>query len=199
MTTLETGLSIALGLALAAATGFRVFLPLLIASIAAHTGHLPLGEHFAWLGSMPAMIMLAVAATAEVAAYYIPVVDNVLDAIAAPAALVAGALVSAAVMVDLPPFVKWSAAIIGGAGAAGAIQMLTTAVRAKSTALTGGIGNPVLSTAEAGGAVFVSVLALVAPLIAIAVLALGIWWIVRLVRRLATRSRAAAYGRSNTT
>ena len=118
MTTFEAGLSIALGLALAAATGFRVFLPMLIASIAAHTGHLPLGEHFTWLGSLPAMIMLAVAATAEVAAYYIPVVDNVLDALATPAALVAGSLVAAAVMVDLPPLVKWSAAIIGGAGAA---------------------------------------------------------------------------------
>ncbi len=199
MTTFEAGLSIALGLALAAATGFRVFLPMLIASIAAHTGHLPLGEHFTWLGSLPAMIMLAVAATAEVAAYYIPVVDNVLDALATPAALVAGSLVAAAVMVDLPPLVKWSAAIIGGAGAAGTMQMLTTAVRAKSTALTGGIGNPVLSTAEAGGAVFISVLALLAPLVAIAVLAIGIWWIVRLVRRLASRSRSAAYQRSNTT
>jgi hypothetical protein len=187
MSAIEISLSVALGLALAAATGFRVFLPLLIASIAAHTGHLALGENFAWLGTLPATVMLGVAAAVEISAYYIPVVDNALDSIAMPAALIAGAVVSAAVMVDLPPLVKWSAAIVGGAGAAGTVQMLTTIVRAKSTAFTGGLGNPALATAESGGAVFISLLALLAPLVAIGVLAIGAWLIYRLIRRLTTR------------
>jgi hypothetical protein len=187
MSAFEISLSVALGLALAAATGFRVFLPLLIASIAAQTGHLPLGENFAWLGTLPAALMLGVAAAVEISAYYIPVIDNALDSIAMPAALIAGAVVSAAVMVDLPPLVKWSAAIVGGAGAAGTVQMLTTVVRAKSTAFTGGLGNPALATAESGGAVFVSVLALLAPLVAIAVLAIGAWLTYRLIRKLTMR------------
>jgi uncharacterized membrane protein len=72
----DLALSIVLGVALAAATGFRVFLPMLIISGAAYTGHLHLDDSFAWLGSPSALIMLSVAAVAEVLAYYIPVVDN---------------------------------------------------------------------------------------------------------------------------
>ncbi len=188
MSELDILLSVGLGVGLAAATGFRLFLPMLVMSIANYTGHLPLGESFAWLGTPAAMIMLAVAAGAEVLAYYVPVVDNLLDAVATPAALVAGTLVSAAVMVDLPPVVKWTAAIIAGGGAAGLTQGVTALLRANSTALTGGLGNPVISTAEAGGALLVSLLALAAPVVAILIVVLFIWLALRLVRRLARRT-----------
>src|SRR5688572_14459296 len=104
----ETAVSIALGIGLAAAVGFRVFIPLLVASIAAYTGHLRLDENFAWLGSLTAMTMLGIAALVEVLAYYIPAVDNVLDTIMGPLALIAGTVVSAAVITDMPPLIKWS-------------------------------------------------------------------------------------------
>ena len=100
---IELAVPIALGVGLAAATGFRVFLPMLIVSAAAYTGHLPLGENFAWLGTPSALIMLSVAALVEILAYYIPGVDNLLDILATPAAVVAGTLVTAAVITDLPP------------------------------------------------------------------------------------------------
>src|SRR5215468_11337184 len=100
MTSFDLALSIALGVVLAAATGFRVFLPMLIVSGAAYTGHLQLDNSFAWLGTSSALTMLGVAALAEVLAYYVPVVDNLLDALVTPAALIAGTLVSAAVMTD---------------------------------------------------------------------------------------------------
>jgi len=109
-------LSIVLGVALAVATGFRVFLPMLIVSGAAYTGHLHLDDGFAWLGTPSVLIMLSVAALAEVLAYYIPVVDNLLDTLATPAAFVAGTIVSSAVMIDAPPRVKWTAAVIAGGG-----------------------------------------------------------------------------------
>jgi hypothetical protein len=86
---------------------------------AAYTGHLPLAQNLAWLGTAPALTMLSVAALAEVLAYYIPSIDNLLDTLATPAALVAGTIVSAAVMTDIPPIVKWTAAVIAGAGVAG--------------------------------------------------------------------------------
>jgi len=187
MSGLETALSIALGIGLAAAAGFRIFLPLLVASVAAYTGHLHLNDSFAWLGSLPALTVLAVAAFAEVLAYYIPAVDNLLDTIATPTALVAGTVLSAAVMTDLPPLVKWTAAIIAGGGAAGITQAVTTLVRAKSTAMTGGLGNPAIATAEAGGALFISVLALIAPFIALAAVVLVCWLAVRLVRKVLKR------------
>src|SRR5580698_4468871 len=122
MSGFDAAVSVALGIALAAATGFRVFLPLLVVSATAYLGHLQLSEHFAWLGSLPALTMLAVAAVAEVLAYYIPAVDNLLDAITTPTALVAGTLVAAATMTNLPPLVKWATAVIAGGGAAGINQ-----------------------------------------------------------------------------
>jgi hypothetical protein len=147
----DLALSIVLGIALAAATGFRVFLPMLIVSGAAYTGHLHLDDSFAWLGTPSALMMLSVAALAEVLAYTIPVIDNLLDTVATPAAFVAGTIVSAAVMIDAPPMVKWTAAVIAGGGIAGLTQGLTGILRAHSTVLTGGLGNSVLATAELGG------------------------------------------------
>ena len=78
-------LSLVLGIGLAAATGFRVFLPMLIMSGAAYTGHLSLDDNFAWLGTPSALTMVSVAALAEVLAYYVPGVDNLLDTLATPA------------------------------------------------------------------------------------------------------------------
>jgi hypothetical protein len=184
MTGVDLAVSIALGIGLAAAVGFRVFLPMLVMSVAAYTGHLTLGNGFAWLATPAALLMLSVAAALEILAYYIPGVDNLLDAIATPAALVAGTVVSAAVMVDLPPIVKWTTAVIAGGGAAGLTQGLTSLLRAKSTLMTGGVGNPVVASGELLGALLISLLALVAPLLAVALVALFGWLALRLARRL---------------
>src|SRR6516225_3714843 len=179
----DFALPIVLGIALAAATGFRIFLPMLIISVAAYTGHLPLASNFAWLGTPAALIMLSVAAVAEILAYYIPVVDNLLDALATPAAFVAGAVVSAAVMTDVPPMVKWTAAVIAGGGIAGLTQGATAALRAHSTVLTGGLGNPIIATAELGGSLLISFLAFMVPAAAIALVVLFLWLAIRLLRQ----------------
>ena len=176
-------LSLVLGVGLAAATGFRVCLPMLIMSGAAYTGHLSLDNSFAWLATPFALTMLGVAALVEVLAYYIPGVDNLLDAVATPAAFVAGTIVSAAVMTDLPPMAKWMAAVIAGGGTASLTQGVTTILRAKSTVVTGGLGNPVIATGELGGSVLLSLLALAAPLAAVAVVILLLWLAFRLIRR----------------
>jgi Domain of unknown function (DUF4126) len=179
----DFALSIVLGIGLAAATGFRVFLPMLIMSGAAYTGHLPLDNSFAWLATPSAMTMLGVAAVAEILAYYVPGVDNLLDALATPAAFIAGTVVSAAVITDLPPMVKWTAAVIAGGGIAGITQGVTAMLRAKSTILTGGLGNSVIATAELVGSLLVSALTLAAPLAALALVVLFLWLTIHLVRR----------------
>ena len=184
MSNFDLALSVMLGVGLAAATGFRVFLPMLIVSGAAYAGHLPLGDSFAWLGTPAALTMLGAAALAEILAYYVPGVDNLLDTLATPAAFVAGTVVSAAVMTDLPPMVKWTAAIIAGGGVAGLTQGVTAMLRANSTVFTGGFGNVVLATAELGGALLVSLLALAAPLAALVVVVVFLWFAIRLLRRL---------------
>lgn len=181
---MDLALPIVLGIGLAAATGFRIFLPLLILSVAAHTGHLSLDESFAWLGTPAALTMLGTAALAEIVAYYVPGVDNLLDTVATPGAFVAGTVASAAVVTDLEPMVKWTAAVIAGGGVAGLTQATTALLRAKSTVFTGGLGNPVIATAELGGAALISLLALAAPLAALAVIILFLWLAMRLGRQL---------------
>jgi len=183
----DIALSVALGVGLAAASGLRIFLPMLVVSAAAYTGHLPLADSLAWLGTPAALILLGVASLVEILAYYIPGVDNLLDTLATPAALVAGTVVSAAVITDLPPMVKWATAIIAGGGIAGVMQSVTALLRATSSVFTGGIGNPILATTELGGSLLVSLLALAAPLIALLLVMLFLWLALRLLLRLTRR------------
>ncbi len=190
----DLALSVALGIVLAASTGFRVFLPALIASVAAYAGHLPLDEGFAWLATPFALTMLGAAAAVEIAAYYVPGIDNLLDTLAMPAAFIAGTVLSAAIMTDLPPVVKWAAAIVAGGGAASLTQGLTTMLRAKSTVFTGGTGNPVIATAELGGALLIPLLALAAPLVAVVLVILLLWVAFRVIRRLRHRADRADAG-----
>ncbi len=164
-------LSIAVGLGLAAACGFRVFVPLLIASLFARFGHLPLAGGFEWLASVPALIALGTATVLEVGAYYVPWLDHALDAVATPTAALAGMLAAAAVLTDLPPLLKWSISILGGGAAAGLIQGASVLFRLKSAALTGGVGNPVVSTVELLGAGTTALLAVLLPLVCLVLVA----------------------------
>lgn len=190
MASSDLALSIVLGVGLAAAVGLRVFLPMLLLSIAAFTHHLTLSSGFAWLGSAPALLMLTVATVLEILAYYIPGLDNLLDAIAAPAALIAGTVVSAAVMTDLPPLIKWTTAAIAGGGAAGLTHGVTALLRAKSTMLTGGLGNHVIASGELGGALVISLLALTYPLLAVILVVSLLWLSLRWARRLFRRHQS---------
>ena len=181
---LELLLSVALGIGLAAATGFRVFIPLLVAGLAARAGWVPLIDSFAWLQSTVALVALGTAAALEILAFYIPGVDHLLDVIAGPLTVVAGVLVSASVMVDLPPEVRWPIAVIAGGGIAGITKATTAVIRAKSAAVTGGLGNPLVSTVETAGAATVSIVAIIAPLLCLAgAVVVVVWAIRRLGRR----------------
>ena len=164
----DTVLSVLIGLGLAAACGFRVFVPLLIMSLAsrAEVGHLVLGPHFAWIGSTPALIAFSVATVLEIAGYYIPWVDNLLDAVATPTAIIAGILVTASAMTDVSPMLKWTLAVVAGGGTTAVFQGVTSMVRHISSFTTGGLGNPVVATAEAGSAALLSVLAITLPVLA---------------------------------
>ena len=167
---METILSLCIGIGLSAACGFRIFVPFLITSIAAHSGHVTLTHSFQWIGSDTALIAFGAATLLEIAAYYVPWLDNLLDTIATPAAIVAGTIVTASVVTEMSPFLKWTLAVIAGGGAAGLVQAATVVARGASTATTGGLANPVLATAELGGSVAASLLALIAPMVAVCLL-----------------------------
>jgi hypothetical protein len=167
---METALSILVGLGLSAACGFRVFVPLLAVSIAARSGHLSLATGFDWMGSDAALVAFGVATALEIAGYYLPWVDHLLDTVATPAAVVAGTLVTASMVTDLSPFLRWSLAVIAGGGIAGAVQVTTVLTRAASTASTGGLANPLVATAELGGSVVTSLMALIVPVATVVLL-----------------------------
>lgn len=161
---METALvSIAIGLGLAAACGFRIFVPLLMISLAGRGGHLELADGFVWMTTTPALIAFGSATVLEIAAYYVPFFDNLLDTIATPSAVVAGIVATASQVSDLDPLLGWSVAIIAGGGSAGVVQGLTTVTRQISSLATAGFGNPLVSTFEAGASVGMTLLAIVVP------------------------------------
>lgn len=156
-----------LGIGLAAATGFRIFLPLFAVSLASYMGWIDTNESFQWLANLPTLIATGVAMIVEVVAYYIPYVDNILDTLSVPLATVAGSVIFASQFMDIGTFPQWALALIAGGGTAAAISSGFAGTRAASTATTGGIGNPIVATTETAGAGIMSVLAFAAPILAV--------------------------------
>ena len=168
------------GLGLAAACGFRVFVPLLVLSAAARAELVDLGNGAAWIGTLPALIAFAVATVLEVLAYFVPVVDNALDAVATPAAAIAGAVVASSIHMDVAPWIRWTFGVIAGAGIATTVQVPAAAARGGSTVSTAGVANSGVSCGELFGAAIVSALSVFAPiavpLVLVAVVAGAIAW-----------------------
>ncbi len=192
----EITLSILIAIGLAAACGFRVFIPFLIISIASMSGHLTLTAGFEWIGTSPALIAFGAATALEIAAYYIPWLDNLLDTIATPVAIVAGIIVTASVVHDVSPLLRWTLAVVAGGGVAGAVQAGTVALRGASTTTTGGVANPVVSTGEAAGSAVTGTLAVLWPVAAVILVVLLLLLFVRLARRLSRTGKKFFAGRS---
>ena len=180
----DTILSIFLGIGLAASMGFRVFLPLFALSLAAYMGVWELNENWQWIGSLAALLTFGVATLVEIFAYFIPWVDNALDSLALPLAAIAGTAVVVSTVANLDPVVTWSLAIIAGGGTATAIKGANAAGRLTSTATTGGVANPVVSTIETGTAVAVSTASILVPPIAAILVIVILVIIFRIYRKL---------------
>ena len=169
----NTVVALSLGLGLSAACGFRVFIPLLAMGVGARAGLIELGESWAWMSETWVIVAFATATLFEIGGYYIPWVDNLLDTITTPSAIVAGIIVTAASLDGIDPAMQWILSIIAGGGIAGTIQLGTAATRAASSATTGGLRNPVVSTVEAGASVLFALLAILVPIVA-AILVVGL-------------------------
>jgi hypothetical protein len=181
---METLLEIAIGIGLSAACGFRVFVPLLVMNLASLTGQLHLSSGFAWIGSYYATVAFGTATIVEVLGYYIPWLDHVLDIVATPAAIIAGTVATASLVTGMTPFLKWTLALIAGGGIAGLVQGTTVMLRAKSFVSTAGMGNPVVSTFELFGSIITALLAIVVPILCLALIAFLCIFVVRKAGRL---------------
>jgi hypothetical protein len=169
--------ALALGIGLAAATGFRVFVPLLIAGIAARLGFLNLNDSFDWISGNIALGSFGIATLVEIGAYYIPFIDNLLDHISTPLAIGAGTIISASVLPADSELLKWITGFIVGGGTAAVVQGGTAALRLGSTTTTAGTGNFLVATGENIAAVVTPVVTIVIPIV-IALLILGTFFLV---------------------
>ncbi|WP_290792966.1 DUF4126 domain-containing protein [Flavihumibacter sp. UBA7668] len=181
-------MAVSLGISLSACCGFRVFLPLLVVSIAMKAGWIPADSSETWIGTWPAIVSFGIASLLEILAYYIPFIDNVLDTIATPLAIGAGSLLATSFLPvgDWDPMFRWGLGILTGGGIAGTIQLGTSALRLVSTKTTAGTGNSILATGEHLAAGIGSVTALFIPVV-MAVICLGLVFF--LIYRLLVRSK----------
>ncbi|MFT4022839.1 MAG: DUF4126 domain-containing protein [Flavihumibacter sp.] len=182
----EVFLAVAMGIGLSACCGFRVFLPLLVAAVAARSGLLPVQYGMEWLGSWTAIICLGTAMVLEILAYYIPFIDNILDAIATPLAVGAGTLVAFSVFPtgEMEPLYRWGMALLAGGSLAGTIQIGSGLLRLLSSKTTAGTGNGAVATGENMAALGGSLASLWVPVLAALVLLLLCAWLaVKICRR----------------
>jgi hypothetical protein len=170
--------AVAIGIGLSASCGFRVFVPMLVASIAAKIGIFSVNEGFQWIGSWPAIICFGTATVAEILAYYIPFIDNLLDTVTTPMAVGGGTLLLTSVLPIDNDFLKWAAGFLFGGGAAATVQGGTVLTRLASTKLTAGTGNAVVATGEHAAAFGTSALAVLIPLIFAALVILLIIYLI---------------------
>ncbi|MFT4092791.1 MAG: DUF4126 domain-containing protein [Niabella sp.] len=185
---IQTITAAALGIALSACCGFRVFVPLLVAGLAARFHIFQFATSFQWLSATPALICLGAATLLEIVAYYVPFIDNILDTIAAPLAAIAGTLLAASVIPVENEWMKWIIGIIAGGGGAGLIASGTGLLRLFSSKTTLGSGNAVVATGENTAAIGGAILSFMAPVImAILFLLLFFWMIRKIFRRISRR------------
>ena len=182
--------AIAIGIGLSASCGFRVFVPMLIASVAAKMNLFPVTEGFQWLASWPAIISFGTATVAEILAYYIPFVDNLLDTITTPLAVGGGTILLTSVLPIDNELLRWISGFIFGGGAAATVQGGTVLTRLASTKLTAGTGNAVVATGEHAAAFGTSLLSLFIPLLlSSVVIILILYFITKFGKRLFLKAR----------
>ena len=184
MDLLQIVLSLSLGLGLAAACGFRVFIPPLMMGVASRFDLYELEGSFVWVGETWAIGVFAIATLVEIGGYYVPWIDNLLDTIATPAAIIGGIFVtSASLEGEMDPSMQWMLSIIAGGSTAGVIQIGTVATRAVSTATTGGLANPIVSTLEALASIICIILSLFLVVIIPFVLVFLIWMAIKYIMK----------------
>jgi hypothetical protein len=179
-------LSAFIGIGLAAATGFRVFLPMFAVSLASYMGWIDVihNSSLSWMAELPTLITTGVATVVEILAYYIPYIDHLLDTLSVPLATIAGSILFASQFASLETFPQWALALIAGGGTAAAVSSAFAGTRVASTATTGGIGNPVVSTTETAGAAVMTGVSLIAPVIAFILVIVLLYLVFRIGRKI---------------
>ena len=178
-----------MGISLAAASGFRVFLPPFLLSLAARFNVVwfldidLLGTQFEFFTSTLSIVVLGIATVAEFAAFYAPWIDNALDTIATPASIMAGVAMTAIVLEGNDPIIQWTVAIVAGGGVAATIQSATVATRGLSSTFTFGLGNSAVATGENVASVALTLIAILIPFLSALFVLLIVALLLRMKRK----------------
>jgi len=178
-----------MGISLAAASGFRVFLPPFLLSLAARFNVVwfldidLLGTQFEFFTSTLSIVVLGIATVAEFAAFYAPWIDNALDTIATPASIMAGVAMTAIVLEGNDPIIQWAIAIVAGGGVAATIQSATVATRGLSSTFTFGLGNSAVATGENVASVALTLIAILIPFLSALFVLLVVALLLRMKRK----------------
>lgn len=184
----EVIIAIIAGIALSACCGFRIFIPLLIATFGVRFGFIP----SEWINEASVHLIrndvftaaITVATVIEIAAYKIPFIDNFLDTIAAPLAVIAATLLSSSFFTFAEDsYMRFILGAITGGLGAGIIQASTSAVRATSSQWTAGLGNPIFALIETITAFIGSLVAVLFPILGILLILLMCWGSLWLLKR----------------
>lgn len=168
-------MSIMTAMSLAGAAGLNAYIPLLVFGLLArYTGLVDLPPEWLWLTHPVLLGVVAALLVVELVADKIPVVDSVNDVIQTVVRPTSGGIVfasglGAAEVVDGRTEINWVAVIVGVLIAL-AIHLLKSTARPVVNASTAGVGAPVLSTVEDTTSLTVTLLALLAPVIAAALM-----------------------------
>ncbi len=184
----------ALAIALAACSGFRVFLPMLAAGVVSRFQLFHFSESFQWLSSTPALICRGAATLLEIAAYYVPFIDNLLDTVAAPSAAIAGTLLATSVIPVDNEWIKWIIGTVAGGGGASLVSAGTGLLRLWSSKTTLGSGNAVVATGENTAALGATLLSFLIPVIMAVIFLLLFAWVLRKLLKRLRRKRPAKPG-----
>jgi len=178
-----------MGISLAAASGFRVFLPPFLLSLAARFNVVwfldidLIGTQFEFFTSTLSIVVLGIATVAEFAAFYAPWIDNALDTIATPASILAGVAMTAIVLEGNDPIIQWTVAIVAGGGVAATIQSATVATRGLSSTFTFGLGNSAVATGENVASVALTLIAILIPFLSALFVLLVVALLLRMKRK----------------
>ena len=176
-----------LGLGLSASTGLNTFLPLLLLSAAArfNIAGIELGQRFDWLSSDTAIVVLIIASIVEIIGDKIPAVDHFLDTIGTFARPAAASLGTASVLagVNVDPTIAAIAGIMIGTPTSLGLHTLKAGTRVASSVTTLGCANPVISIVEDLISLGLTVLSIFAPIVVPIALAVLIWILWRVMKR----------------
>ena len=182
-------ISICLAIGLAAACGFRVFIPPFLYGLFYRADLVTLNESWIWMGNDWIIILFGLASLLEISSTFLPWIDNILDIVATPSAIVAGTILASNCLDGIDPGLKWILSLICGIGVTGSFQVSTVVGRGLSSFFTGGLGNPIFALIEDINAIFISIIVILYPILGL-LFVLIIAFIIRLsLKKLKNRKR----------